>query len=56
MINGEVMDRSAGAVETSQKHFRCFTALQQAAEGPEASHFVPSHGPLMEELGSNEAM
>lgn len=56
MINGEVMDRSAGVVETSQKHSHCFTTLQQAAGGPEGSHFVPSHGPLMEELEFNEAM
>lgn len=52
MINGKVMDRSAGAVETSQSSF---AAPRQAAGGPEGGHFVPSHGPLMEEPGPNEA-
>lgn len=48
VINGKVMDRCAGAVETSQS---IFTAPFQAAGGPEGGHFVPSHRPLMGGLG-----
>lgn len=54
MINGEVMDRSAGAVETSQAVL-LFAAPCQAAGGPKGGHFVLSHRPVMEELGPNEA-
>lgn len=53
MINGEVMDRSAGAVETSHSSFTILQLL--AAGGPEGGHFVPSHRPLMEKPGPNEA-
>lgn len=45
MINGEVMNRCVGAVETSESSF---TAPCQAAGAPEGGHFMPSHGPLTE--------
>lgn len=54
MINGKVMDRCSGAVETSQSSFTVSQLLARQRE-PEGGHFVPSHGPLTEEPGPNEA-
>ena len=55
VINGKLMDRSVGVVETSQGSFSAAAAPPKAAGGPAGGHFVPSHRPLMEEPGPNEA-
>lgn len=45
MINGEVMDRSAGAVETSHSSFTILQLLARQQEGLRAAILCQATGP-----------
>ncbi|KAJ4948053.1 hypothetical protein JOQ06_019594 [Pogonophryne albipinna] len=45
VINGEVMDRSAGAVETSQSSFTVSQLLARQREGPRVAILCQATGP-----------